>query len=58
MEVKGFLAEYIKKYPINFDYIKDSAYAPKVFCRRSSELRVTIDRAGPDTYGVRKANKK
>lgn len=57
-EVKGFLAEYIKKYPINFDYIKDSAYAPKVFCRRSSELRVTIDRAGPDTYGVRKANKK
>lgn len=57
-EVKGFLAEFIKKYPINFDYIKDSSSQPKVFCRRSSEFRVIIDSAGPDTYGVRKANKK
>lgn len=57
-KVKGFLAEFIKKYPINFDYIKDSAYAPKIFCRRSSEIYITIDRAGPDTYGLREANKK
>ena len=57
-KVKGFLAEFIKKYPINFDYIKDSAYAPKIFCRRSSEIYITIDRAGPDTYGLREAIKK
>ena len=57
-EVKGFLAEFIKKYPFNFDYIKNSSYTPKVFCRKSSELRVIIDRDGLDTYGVRKANKK
>ena len=53
-KVKGFLAEFIKKYPINFDYIKDSTYAPKIFCRRSSEFCITIDRAGPDTYGFKK----
>lgn len=57
-KVKGFLAEFIKKYPINFDYIKDSAYAPKIYCRRSSEFCITIDRAGPDTYGFREAIKK
>ena len=54
-EVGGFLAEFIKKYPINFDYIKDPAYAPKIFCSRSSEYSITIDRAGPDTYGGGKA---
>ena len=48
----------LKKYPINFDYIKDSAYAPKIYCRRSSEFCITIDRAGPDTYGFREAIKK
>ena len=57
-EVKGFLAKFIEKYPIDFDYFKDSSYAPKVFCRSSSELCVTIESVGPDTYGVRKVIKK
>ena len=56
-QVEGFLAQFIKKYPINFDYIKNSANAPKVHCRKTSGLCVTIDRDGPDTYGGGKAIK-
>jgi hypothetical protein len=57
-EIKGFLKDFLVKYPIDFNYLKDSGKNYKISCRRLSSIGIYMNRTGSCTYGGGKAIKK
>ena len=57
-EIKGFLKDFLDKYPINFEYLKDIGKYFKISCNSSSSIGIFMNRIGSCTYGGGKATKK
>ena len=57
-EIKGFLKDFLVKYPIDFNYLKDGGKNYKISCRRLSSVGIFMKRTGSCTYGGGKAIKK
>ena len=57
--IKGFLGEFLKKYPINFNYFsKSKKNIQIVSCRGWGNIGISMIRNGYDSYGGGKAKKK
>ena len=54
---KGFLSDFLEKYPINFNYFKDEKNKITVSCRGYNGIGVSMVRNEPDSYGGGKAEK-
>ena len=58
-KINGFLGEFLKKYPINFDYFNEkNKKIPFVLCRGYVGTGISMIRFGPDSYGGGRAKKK
>ena len=56
-QFKGFLGEFLKKYPIDFSYFKKQKNTINVSCRGFSGVGINLVRNGYDSYGGGKAEK-
>ena len=57
-EFKGFLKDFLEKYPIDFDFFQKKKNTPIISCREQGGIGVFMTRIGSDTYGGGPAIKK
>ena len=56
-QFKGFLGEFLKKYPIDFNYFKEQKNTINVSCRGFTGVGINLARNGYDSYGGGRAEK-
>ena len=58
-EFKGFLKDFLEKYPIDFEYFRNFGDKnPSLRCRGYNGVGISMQRNMPDTYGVEKSKNK
>ena len=51
-EIKGFLKDFLEKFPIDFNYFKDPGKKnTQLSCRKIDGIGISLDRKMPDKYG-------